>query len=179
MSSRGVSAGPNDWVKVGPLDAKIVRMGCETRGANPPVVHYSGKKALRVWDDPQEGSIFGVSVLFVEGSWIRVATQPLASGRHFRWLGVQLLRVGTVASGSNLLQQIVDVAFDAIPIPRVGDVRLPIMEMASDLVGTFVVYRVQTAVWGEWAGDPGIIEEERKYGATWSELKVTVIGHFE
>jgi len=46
--------------------------------------------------------------------------------------------------------------------------------MASDLVGTFVVYRVQTAVWREWAGDPEIIAEERKYGATWSELEVTV-----
>ncbi|HSN98281.1 MAG TPA: hypothetical protein VLS89_08280 [Candidatus Nanopelagicales bacterium] len=179
MSSRNIGASPGDWIKVGELDARINRFGIETRGADPPVVHYTGRKSLRVWDEPLEGAIVGVAGLFLEGAWIRIAAPRLQPDRHFRWLGVQMFRVGAVASGSGLAQSILDIALDAVPLPRLGDVRLPIVEFSSDLVGSFVAYRIQTAVWGEWAGDPGIIEEQRLYGATWTEFKVTVIGHFE
>jgi hypothetical protein len=38
---------------------------------------------------------------------------------------------------------------------------------------------VNSVVWGEWAGNPGIVEEERLYGATTTSIKVTLIGHFD
>jgi hypothetical protein len=176
---RGVQAAPGDTIRIGSYDARVTRIGCETRGATPPVVEYRTAKALRVYDEPQEGAIVGVQGIFVEGSWIRIAAQALAAGKHKRWLGVQLFRMGAVGSGSNLLSSAVSFLSQGIPFPRLGDVRIPYAEVASDLVGTFVQYDVNTAVWGEWAGNPGILEEERLYGATMTSIKVTLIGHFD
>jgi hypothetical protein len=176
---RGVQAAPGHKIKIGSYDAHVTRIGCETRGAQPPIVEYRTAKALRVYDDPQEGAIVGVQGIFVEGSWIRIAAQPLSAGKHKRWLGMQLFRVGAVASGSSLLSSALSFLSQGIPFPRLGDVRVPYAEVASDLVGTFIQYDVNSVVWGEWAGNPGIVEEERLYGATTTSIKVTLIGHFD
>ncbi len=176
---RGINVTPGQSLKIANQNVTVTMMGVETRGADPPIVYFSSAHSLRVWDEPQEGAIIGAQAVFVEGSWVRMASQPLKPGGHLRWLGIEFLRVGAVATGNNLLGSVLSFLSQGIPLPRVGEIRLPYAEIASDLVGTFVQYRFSSLVWGEWSGTPGLVEEDRMYGATYMDMRVTLIGHFD